>query len=616
MKPFVRAAAIVALILLSLSAAAAPFTPGNIVVYRVGDGVAAITGAATPVFLDEYSPGGTLVQSIPLPTSGVVAPQRLCTAAGTATTEGFLSRSPNGLYLAFGCYDATVGTATPNSTSPSVPRVLGRIDAGGVIDTSTSYVEASGAGNIRSVTTSDGNRFWSVGSTVGLRTATLGSSTTTTVSTTNTTRREVHVYGGQLYDSSGAGTTYRLGQVGTGLPITAGTATTNLPGLPVTQAYKSFFFADLDAGTPGLDTLYIADETAGAVSKWNLIGGTWTAKGSVALATARGLAGIVNGTSVTLYAVGGTTNLTQITDASGFNATMTGSFSGIATGTATKAFRGVALVPVGPPKVVSSNRAGASPTNATTVNYTVVFDQDVSGVDNADFTPANTGGTTTGSVTGVTPVDGKTYTVAVNLGGGDGAIRLDVTDDNSIVSVATGLQLGGPGAGDGNFTTGQSYQIDRTAPTVSSSVRADANPTTAASVNFTVTFSKPVSNVDNADFALTTTGLSGASVTGVSGGPSVYTVTVGTGTGNGTLRLDVNSGGVSDAAGNLLTPAFTTGETYDVNRDITTVASIVRASGTNPTNATTLPHTVTFTANVNGVATSAFAVTRSEEHTS
>ena len=41
-----------------------PFTTGNLVLVRVGDGAAALTNAATPVFVEEYTPAGALVQSI------------------------------------------------------------------------------------------------------------------------------------------------------------------------------------------------------------------------------------------------------------------------------------------------------------------------------------------------------------------------------------------------------------------------------------------------------------------------------------------------------------------------------------------------------------------------
>ncbi|MBI5965134.1 MAG: CSLREA domain-containing protein, partial [Chloroflexi bacterium] len=76
-------------------------------------------------------------------------------------------------------------------------------------------------------------------------------------------------------------------------------------------------------------------------------------------------------------------------------------------------------------------------------------------------------------------------------------------------------------------------------PVVISSTRTDLNPTLAASVNFTVTFSETVTGVDASDFSLTTSGVSGAAVSGVSGSGRFYTVTVSTGTGAGTIRLDV-----------------------------------------------------------------------------
>lgn len=111
-----------------------------------------------------------------------------------------------------------------------------------------------------------------------------------------------------------------------------------------------------------------------------------------------------------------------------------------------------------------------------------------------------------------------------------------------------------------------SYEAPATGlPTVVSITRADPNPTTAPSVNFTVTFSEAVINVDSGDFTLTTTGsVSGAGVSSVSGSGNTRTVTVNTGTGYGTIRLDVpNSATVNDIAGNPLSGLpFTGGEVY------------------------------------------------------
>jgi hypothetical protein len=102
-------------------------------------------------------------------------------------------------------------------------------------------------------------------------------------------------------------------------------------------------------------------------------------------------------------------------------------------------------------------------------------------------------------------------------------------------------------------------------PTVDSITRASASLTTAASVNYTVTFSEDVQNVDVSDFTLTkSSGISGESVSAVSGSGSTYTVTVNTGSGSGTLRLDVPvSATIQDLFNNSLGGLpFTSGESY------------------------------------------------------
>src|SRR2546422_9646672 len=72
--------------------AASTFTPGNLVVVRVGDGSAALGTVATAVFLDEWKTDGTFVQSVPLPTA-VNGPNGRLTLSGWAPTEGLLTRS-------------------------------------------------------------------------------------------------------------------------------------------------------------------------------------------------------------------------------------------------------------------------------------------------------------------------------------------------------------------------------------------------------------------------------------------------------------------------------------------------------------------------------------------
>jgi hypothetical protein len=210
-----------------------------------------------------------------------------------------------------------------------------------------------------------------------------------------------------------------------------------------------------------------------------------------------------------------------------------------------------------PPTVVSITRADPNPTNAASVNFIVTFTEAVTDVGVADFDLTVTG-ISGASVTGVSG-SGAVYTVTVSTGTGDGTLRLDIPTAATITDLAGNALSGLP------FTGGQVYTVDKTAPGVASINRADPNPTSAASVNFVVTFTEAVTDVDVNDFDLTVTGsVSGAIVTGVSGSGAVYTVTVSTGTGDGTLRLDIpNTATITDLAGNALSGLpYTSGETY------------------------------------------------------
>jgi hypothetical protein len=103
------------------------------------------------------------------------------------------------------------------------------------------------------------------------------------------------------------------------------------------------------------------------------------------------------------------------------------------------------------------------------------------------------------------------------------------------------------------------------APTVVSVNRDDPNPTTAASVGWTVSFSEDVTGVDTGDFVLTTDGsIGGASVTAVSCAGATYTVTASTGTGAGTLRLDIPATAtITSLAGDPLSGLpYTGGQAY------------------------------------------------------
>src|SRR5262245_27100836 len=95
----------------------------------------------------------------------------------------------------------------------------------------------------------------------------------------------------------------------------------------------------------------------------------------------------------------------------------------------------------------------------------------------------------------------------------------------------------------------------------------------ASAVHYALTFSEPVTGVNAGDFSLVTTGVSGASIVSVTpvagGNGSQYIITVDTGTGDGTVALDLSGAGIQDLAGNPMP-----GGTFQAHTDY--------ATGTNP----------------------------------
>jgi uncharacterized repeat protein (TIGR01451 family) len=404
---------------------AAAFTPGNLVVYRVGNGAAALSAAATAVFLDEYTPAGTLVQSIAMPTTDSGANQTL-TAAGNSTSEGFLTRSADGQYLVLAGYDAPVATTSPAATtSAAINRVIARVSASGTVDTTTALTDAISAGNPRSAASTNGTDLWISGTSGGggIRSATLGATTSTLISSTPTNLRALNIFGGQLYVTS-MSTTFRMATVGTGLPTTGSQTITNLPGLDSTNVNGpyGFFFADLNAGVAGNDTLYIADESSNIIRKFSLVGGTWTANGTIASATVRGMTGTVSGSNVTLYVTNNGTTINTMTDTSGYNAAITGTLSLIATNATNTAIRGIALAPA---TAAPSPSPSIAPTPSLSIND-VSQDEGNAGTTNFNFTvslssPAQTGGVsfTVNTANGTTnPATEGTDYVAIVAGAG------------------------------------------------------------------------------------------------------------------------------------------------------------------------------------------------------
>jgi photosystem II stability/assembly factor-like uncharacterized protein len=122
------------------------------------------------------------------------------------------------------------------------------------------------------------------------------------------------------------------------------------------------------------------------------------------------------------------------------------------------AIDGVVAVPFDYPFVGRIVRNGISPTNASTVSFSVIFSKPVTGVNQTDFS-LSTSGVSSASISSISG-SGAAYTVTANTGSGNGTLRLDVVDNDSIID-SGGLPLGGLGTNNGTFRFGEVYSVDK-----------------------------------------------------------------------------------------------------------------------------------------------------------
>lgn len=215
-----------------------------------------------------------------------------------------------------------------------------------------------------------------------------------------------------------------------------------------------------------------------------------------------------------------------------------------------------AVVPDTTPPTVSSiiPASGANVAASTTsVNYTVTFSENVSGVDASDFTLTPTG-TASGSIASVTQVNASTYTVTVNALSGDGTLRLDLKSSGTgITDTASNLIATG-------FTSGQTYTLDHYSPPVSGVNSSTSNGTYKVGdvIAIQVAFGEAVNVTGTPQLTLETGSVDRvvnyASGSGTNTLTFNYTVQTGDSSADldylSTAALTLNSGTIKDAAGN------------------------------------------------------------------
>jgi hypothetical protein len=221
-----------------------------------------------------------------------------------------------------------------------------------------------------------------------------------------------------------------------------------------------------------------------------------------------------------------------------------------------------------------------SPTNATSIPFTVTFSESVTGFTSSGVNVTN------GSVTNFTGT-GASYSFDVTPTA-DGTVTVQVP--------ANAATDGSSNPNPASNTISIVSQTTPPAPTISSTA---SNPTNLTSIPITVTFTESVTGFTSSDVSVTN-----GTISGFSGSGTTYTFNVAP-TASGTVTVDVPAGVATDAAGNPNTAATQFSITAQPTPPTATLATTV----TSPTNDNPIAYTVNFSESVTGFTSSGVTVT-------
>ncbi|MFD1631620.1 hypothetical protein [Pseudopedobacter beijingensis] len=328
------------------------FKPNNLLVVRVGDGSSGLNDKAAPVFLDEYTPTGSLVQSTSMPIAGKGA-NAAFVLSGNNQSQGYSSLSANGQFVTLIGYDAAPGTDATALKSASTPKVIALVSKKG-IDTRTA--EAIDIIDTRTAVTTNGKDIWFAGQKEGIRYIYAGSSKSERISPPSPNAgRILNIYDNQLYVSTSNPSGY-ITKVGNGTPISSTRVSPIVPYVPdLNFLVHGYVFFDTDPSVPGLDLLYVnGDQGTGYLRKYVNDGSRWTEVGAPATGAAfknAALTGTIEDGKVVLYA-SNNSKITKITDNAAANNKLDVKTEVLVSAPANTAFRGLTFTPDSKPVLV------------------------------------------------------------------------------------------------------------------------------------------------------------------------------------------------------------------------------------------------------------------------
>jgi trimeric autotransporter adhesin len=219
--------------------------------------------------------------------------------------------------------------------------------------------------------------------------------------------------------------------------------------------------------------------------------------------------------------------------------------------------------PTAAPAVSSFSASTKSPTNGTSLSYSLVFSKAVTGLAAKDLAITGTG---TGWKVAQVQGSGTSYTIKLTAAKPpSGTVILTLAPKTVVDS--------GGRTGPAKATTASTVTVDRTPPTVTLTLRngpegspaASATLTNPTSITYSATFDENVSALGSSAFVLG--GTSTDCVVGTpSGSGKVYTLGV-TNCSAGTVVLTIQPNTVTDAAGNRGPAAAVSAQPVTIKRD-------------------------------------------------
>jgi hypothetical protein len=325
-------------IVVLVALAQAQFFPGNLAVFRAGDGTQTLANTGNSIFVDQFTPGGSRVNSLAIPASGVSA----LIVSGSATSEGALALSADGRYLTFAGYNTgfPYGSSLPDTQSSDVARGVGCLDANGNYTLAATTSTFFNKSNVRAAVSDGAGNYWAAGANSG--TVYMGNNAAAgAVQTAVANTRVLNIINGNLYFSTGSGT-YGIYEFD-GTPSGGATAS-----LVIATGASSSPYGFAINGT----VAYIADDGSSApgIRRYDYNGATWTLSytlGTGGSSGARGLAVDFSGADPVIYATTGESSANRLIAITDTGATST--FVTLDTAAAKTVFRGVAFTPASEP---------------------------------------------------------------------------------------------------------------------------------------------------------------------------------------------------------------------------------------------------------------------------